>query len=57
MAHRIHTARLCAGIDDEETEEASAGALLEAYTAAEVQGLNAMGQSYIEALNRSGSRG
>jgi hypothetical protein len=38
---------------DEETEEAEAGALLEAETGAEIHGLHEMVRSYLEALNKS----
>jgi hypothetical protein len=51
-AYRVRVARLAAGLEDDETVEAAAGALLEADTAAGIHGLHEMVRSYIEAMNR-----
>ncbi len=48
-AARIHEARLIAGRDDEESEDAEAGALLEAETANEIHGLHTIAEQWREA--------
>lgn len=48
-AARIYEARLIAGHDDEESEDAEAGALLEAETANEIHGLHTIAEQWREA--------
>lgn len=45
--------RLAAGIDEEPSEDAEAGALLEAETAAEIHGIYEMVRIYMESLPKS----
>ncbi len=52
-AYNVRIGRLVAGIEEEESEEAAAGALLAAYTAAEITGINKMIMSYVEAMNNA----
>lgn len=52
-AHEVHVLRMAAGHDEEPNEEAEAGSRIKACESAEIQGINAMFRSYIEALNKS----
>jgi hypothetical protein len=48
-AARIYEARLIAGYDEEESDDAEAGALLEAETANEIHGLHTIAEQWREA--------
>ena len=48
----MRLARLTAGIEDEESVEAEAGALLAAETAHEIHDLREMGLAYLEAMSK-----
>jgi hypothetical protein len=54
-AYRVRLARLANGVDEEESAEAEAGAILDAETAVETHEIHGMIEAYFEALkNASG---
>jgi hypothetical protein len=52
-AHQVRVARLAAGLTDDESIEAAAGAILAAEVDAKTMGIHRMIASYIDALNES----
>lgn len=49
MAYRVHVARLASGREEDLSEEAEAGAFLDAETAHEIHGLHEMTKAWLEA--------